>query len=410
MKLGILIISGLLLYHITWAQVSKESFERAVDFLNCKTVELTLPNENLAKYKEQCSCEEASYTHINKFLTSIGKHDKTIALSDEIESLKKSFNTNWKREEVVGFLTETIFSDKTKYQKINEFANKPERKGKVFDEYKEKLKAELPGKLKDIIQEKNSIESNLENTKKTDDIISDIEQRIIDIERNQTSKGWFGGITSQLIVVSIGISVLFSILTFLIIKYRNDSNGEIPNQIKEYVKKKIGEETFNRPQVYYQSNPSDLRDINNRIRDLEYQINNLNNKLSALTQVPEFTTKNTPQETKSIETKLDTFYLSTPNSDGSFNATSSTNSYNRGASIYRFSKTENSKANFQIDEKDDSIKLALQFPDKNIDPVCDAENAFNPKSTRIVTVQPGEAELQGNTWVVSSKAKIRYEN
>ena len=73
-------------------------------------------------------------------------------------------------------------------------------------------------------------------------------------------------------------------------------------------------------------------------------------------------------------------------------------------------KTGNSKANFQIDEKETSIKLALQYPDKNIDPVCDAENAFNPRANRISTIKMGEAELQNGKWIINSKAVIRYED
>lgn len=86
--------------------------------------------------------------------------------------------------------------------------------------------------------------------------------------------------------------------------------------------------------------------------------------------------------------------------------------YIKGATIYRFSKISSNRAKFQIDEKDDSVKLALQFTDKNIDPVCDAVNAYNPKATRITTVEQGEAELQNGKWIVekNKKAKIKYEN
>ena len=73
-------------------------------------------------------------------------------------------------------------------------------------------------------------------------------------------------------------------------------------------------------------------------------------------------------------------------------------------------RTGNANAKFQIDEKETSIKLALQYPDKNIDPVCDAENAFNPRANRISTIKMGEAELQNGKWIIISKAVIRYED
>ena len=52
------------------------------------------------------------------------------------------------------------------------------------------------------------------------------------------------------------------------------------------------------------------------------------------------------------------------------------------------------KAEFQIDERESSVKLALQYPDKNIDPVCEALNAFNPRARTIVTVEGGMGEVE----------------
>ena len=83
--------------------------------------------------------------------------------------------------------------------------------------------------------------------------------------------------------------------------------------------------------------------------------------------------------------------------------------YKEGASIYRFTKVGNNRAKFKIDEREASVKLALTYPDKSIDPVCDAVNAFNPKTKQITTVEDGEAELLNNKWKISIKAKISYE-
>ncbi|WP_373511608.1 hypothetical protein [Persicitalea sp.] len=111
------------------------------------------------------------------------------------------------------------------------------------------------------------------------------------------------------------------------------------------------------------------------------------------------------------EKTVHNFYLSTPNSDGSFNNSSANPAYKEGASIYKFQNTKDNHAKFKIDENDASVKLALAYPDKNIDPVCDALNAFDPKARRIFTVEPGIAELAGdNKWKVITKARIRYES
>jgi hypothetical protein len=103
------------------------------------------------------------------------------------------------------------------------------------------------------------------------------------------------------------------------------------------------------------------------------------------------------------------FFLSTPNSDGSFNNSSSNVTYKEGASIYKFQKTKDNQANFILDKRESSIRLAMRFPDKSIDPVCDSVNKFNPNPKDIITVEPGKAELIGDKWKVITKTKIRYE-
>ncbi len=110
------------------------------------------------------------------------------------------------------------------------------------------------------------------------------------------------------------------------------------------------------------------------------------------------------------EKVIQNFYLSTPNSDGSFNNSSANPSYKEGASIYKFQNTKDNQAKFKIDEHEASVRLALAYPDKNIDPVCDASNAFDPKARKIYTVENGIAELIGDKWKVTTKARIRYES
>ncbi|GHB67208.1 hypothetical protein [Persicitalea jodogahamensis] len=107
---------------------------------------------------------------------------------------------------------------------------------------------------------------------------------------------------------------------------------------------------------------------------------------------------------------IHTFYLSTPNADGSFNNSSANASYKEGASIYKFQNIKGNQAKFKIDEHEASVRLALAYPDKNIDPVCDASNAFDPKARKIYTEENGIAELVGDRWKVITKARIRYES
>lgn len=408
-----LLFTALLLFGFAQAQVSKESYEKAVDLLNCKTVELTLPKENIQQYQQQCNCNATDFAQINKFLTSVGKLDATIALSNEVESLKKSFKENWKKEDVVTFLSENIFTDK-KFQKIAAFADK--RKGKPeFDSYKLNLKTDVANTLVESVTQE-TVTSTITSVQQPN-----VEDRISKLEENQNTKkddnGILGGLADYLILFSI----LLGVIALLLALRKPSSETDYDSLIDKLIRSQRMNSHFQSQQSVFRStsnnnsSSAELRDANNRIRDLETQIEKIKSQLSNTNPVSSYTaqtTQPTYQEVKQPEVITQTFFLSTPNSDGSFNESSASSTFKDGASIYRFIKVGNNKAKFQIEEKDASAKLALQYPDKNIDPVCDAVNAFNPKATRITTVEQGEAELQNGKWIVekNKKAKIKYEN
>jgi hypothetical protein len=408
-----LLCTALLLFGFAQAQVSKESYEKAVDLLNCKTVELTLPKENIQQYQQQCDCNATDFAQINKFLTSVGKLDATIALSNEVESLKKSFKENWKKEDVVTFLSESIFTDK-KFQKIAAFADK--RKGKPeFDSYKLNLKTDVANALVESVTQETVTSTNTSVQQ------PNVEDRISKLEENQNTKkddnGILGGLADYLILFSI----LLGVIALLLALRKPSSETDYDSLIDKLIRCQRMNSHFQSQQSVFRntsnnnSSPAELRDANNRIRDLETQIEKIKSQLSTTNPVSSYTaqtTQPTYQEVKQPEVITQTFFLSTPNSDGSFNESSASSTFKDGATIYRFTKIGDNRAKFQIDEKDASARLALQYPDKNIDPVCDAVNAFNPKATRIITVEQGEAELQNGKWVVdrNKKAKIKYEN
>lgn len=402
-----LLFTALFLIGFANAQVSKESYEKSVDFLNCKTVELSLKDDkNLLEFQKKCPCATTTYTQINQFLTSV-KLDATTALSNEVEGLKSSFKENWKKEDIVSFLSDGIFNDKVKFQKIFAFAEK--RKGKPeFDTYKASLNSELTNFLIENVSQDNIPQISASGQQ------SSLEDRVAILEKNsqdKEGKSWFSGITSQIIVVSFLISLLFLLLTFFLFsRLFKNNDTEISNDIKNYVKREIDEVNFNRNTSNNNFNSSEIKDINGRIRDLELQVKNLYDKLQSNNSSGTISTPQpTYQEVKQPEVKSEIFFLSSPNADGSFDESSASSTYKEGATIYRFTKTGNNKANFQIDDKEASIKLALQYRDRRIDPVCETTNAFN-QAKNISTVQQGEAELQSGKWIVNKKAKIRYEN
>ena len=211
------------------------------------------------------------------------------------------------------------------------------------------------------------------------------------------------------------IDVLFFLINFIFILLcwrRTNPKNEVPDLVKAYVRTKITDAQFKQSAASGNSKV-DLRSLKDEIERLKLEVKQLNSKTPSRNLPLEIV--NPPQEAtqitefKQVEVKSDVFFLSTPNSDGSFNESSASATYKEGASIYRFTRMGSGKAKFQLDERETSVKLAIQYPDKNIHPVCEELNAFDKNTKSIATKQVGEAELNGGKWIVNVKARISYE-
>jgi len=423
MKIKYVLLAALLaLYGFSYAQVSKEYFDKAVDLVNCKAIELSLkksPTDGvLAKFQTKCNCEQgSSFKSISEAIPK--SETKTIELSLEIDIIKKNeFKENLTPDVVVKILTEEIFLNQTKYKKLFEFESKRKDKSDYIA-FKEQLETVIKLLLLEQPQFSTSTSSvaasNASATpgSATQVKIDSLEQRISVLEQHLEGEetGWTDIFTFQIDILTIMISlILMAVLIILI--YNN-----LYDTIKSYVRNKISEVLVNSNKLSTPNN-YEINSLRNDISSLKEQINHLSNKIEnskipleiVSPQQEQFYNQGTrPPE---IKTPIETFFLSTPNLDGSFNESSISSIFKDGASIYKFTKTGNNRAKFQLDERESSVKLALQYPDKNIDPVCDAVNAFNPKAKRILTVESGEAELENDKWIVnkSQKAKIRYES
>jgi hypothetical protein len=408
-----LILSILLIafYSLAKAQVSKSDFEKAINFFNCKAVELSLEDAkvNLQQFKKNCDC--IRYPDYKEIKSSIPKAvTLTIKLSEEIEKLKtKEYKPYITSQDAIKLITEDIFKDDTEYRKIAEFANK-RSDDNSFAVFLSNLKKEINLILsKPSSQEVNGVEENLNQSNYSGSLnnrISKIEQ---ELKRNKPKKKtWFDGITFQIDIFSIFISLLITILIiWLVIRSFNNAESEISTNVKNYVKERISLSISEKENQYLRTNSSELLELSKRVRYLENEIKMMTDKnISLKNSIQSPYDQKEPDEIDKVEI----FYLSTPNADGSFNERSASATYREGASIYRFTRTSMNRARFQLDEREASIKLALQYPDRNIDPVCDAENAFNPKAKTIITNSAGEAELVGDKWFKNKKAKIRYGN
>lgn len=407
----LLLVLAVMLFEPSFGQVTKESYEKAVDILNYQSVYYSLsvlsPTSGVtAKFSTSCNCENTP--SFEKIKSSIpATEPKTTKISSEIENLKSQDISAFDKSAALDYMLTEAFNTS---QSLNDFKTQLEQKGKYSD-YKAKLTQRLEGVLQENIQVNTSSQNESESK------LSSLESRIQIIEQNQNVKeekpGIFGGFSDYLVILAVVLGI-FGL--FLALRKRDNYEEFLPRILESRRLKEMIQSQNNSTSIgmrHSNSTSSEIRDMQGRIRDLESQINRINNDIEKLKQ-PKSTYSSNPsnsnQEVRQPEPKTEILFLSTPNSDGSFNESSASNTYKDGASIYRLMKTGSANAKFQIDEKETSIKFALTYPDKCIIPVCDSVNEYEPKYTKIKTLNQGESDLQDGKWVLKSKALIRYED
>ena len=380
--------------------LSKEEVQRAVDYLNCKSV--LLANQQsatsgvTAEFEKNCNCESnITFDKIKGAIAS--SEDKTLELSKEINSIVNQKDISSKtKDELILLLTEGIFNDSSKYKVIYEFAHKPGRESNI-----EALKSDLKKKF----DEPDFFSNANKPSKESEEITSNA------TKNEQTAEsGWFSGFSSQMIVISLLLSFIISLFFFLIIlsQLKNQKKQlvsemekrKVPqnnNHVKndkgtndEYTKlQKQLEAVFNEKIVQLQS----------ELKYLKNEIDELKNKL----QTPKLEIK----ETKTtLEPKK--FYLSNPLGEGILDNDSKHTTMRAGESIFEAIEIGTNRAEFNVCNNNSSMNRALSNSVRYIKPVCEELNEQG-NAPRIHTVAPGVIELQGNKWIVITKAKIRYE-
>lgn len=216
----------------------------------------------------------------------------------------------------------------------------------------------------------------------------------------------------QLVYFGVILSLVILIIVYLIIIKNNENITQNTKDALSKINYRLNEIENNNNDF---SNVPRNKIIKEEISYIKFQISELKNRI----ENSDFIGKNIPncqpqeagEKKQSFDSDLrEVIYLSTPNSDGSFNVSSASTLFKEGASIYRITKISNRIGKFQIEEKEGAIKLALQYPDKNIDPVCETLNSFYPNAKHIKTDIEGEVELINDKWMKTKKAKIYYES
>lgn len=254
--------------------INKQAYERAIDYLNCRSAELSLTGDST--FAKKCPCQDdISHGELNSFLQSRNAA-ATISLSSEIEDLKVTYKADLKAEEVIEFLTEGIFSNQQKYPRLHLFASK-RTQNPDFIKFKENLKKDFTIKFPGVEPEKPKTAPAPGEVKKKEDApvtLQSLEDRVILLEYNtNSSKKWFDGFTFQIDVFAMLFAIAISILILYILTKGRAVDESIPFKIKNYVREKITESQFE-----YESASA----IHAEIRKLEEEVIRLRTEIKRL--------------------------------------------------------------------------------------------------------------------------------
>ncbi len=232
-------------------------------------------------------------------------------------------------------------------------------------------------------------------------------------EPEETGPGLMSAFDAGMSPILLGaIGVLLLLLLYLFVLYK-----KLDNRIDKH-SKRIEDMTS---RIFLKKDPissDEVQRLRTEIKALQEKVASFKTEpapMPAPTSTPELATVG-EKESRSflIPDEEEEYYLSTPNSDGTFNASSMSQLFRPSASVYKFKVTEsNGKewAEFTVANDYDAVQDALSSPSSYLDPVCESVNTYFPEAKRIVNVQPGRAMKRGDKWVVKPehKASIRYE-
>lgn len=393
-------------------KISDEVFNKSIDKLNCLVIE-----NSIKESQKQWSCNCSLSPNFDVIVSSIpAELSNTIALSKEINKIKEE-NVPSSKEDLIKFLTDKVFLNNVKYSKLFAFAKSRER-ADPSNEWKKTLKTNLSNI--DLQESNGQIPPAIEGDKQP--AVKEVPFTENNGGEKQTEKNkWTDIFTFKIDVISfLMITVLFFIVfrLFKLVSTQETSGTSklVSDSVKNYVNEKIGKASIpSQGNLGIGKSTNEISRLKDDINLLRKDIDTLFKKWSegnVRSAVNTLGESNAGAQGPSGQSKTiyGEIFLSKPNNDGSFNDSSASNVYREGASIYRFVKTSSNEANFQIDDRESSIQMALQFPDKNILPVCESENEFEPKYSKVKIIEAGQVVLEGGKWYVKIKAKIRYES
>ena len=227
---------------------------------------------------------------------------------------------------------------------------------------------------------------------------------VLPVTAEERSTGGINLLNYAINPISLGAAALL----LLLLLYLFGLYKRLDNRVDKH-SKRIEDLTT---RLFLKKDPISADDIN----ELKEQVASLQEQIKQIEAppVPPPAPANKPPKRRSLIAEQGEYYLSTPNSDGTFNESSMSNQFRPSASVYKFLITKangSQHAEFTVANDYDAVKDALSSPGSYLDPVCESINPYFPGAKRIVNIRPGQAVKQGDKWIVKPehKARIRYE-
>lgn len=197
--------------------------------------------------------------------------------------------------------------------------------------------------------------------------------------------------------------IILSLVIWIIIQIRMHSS-DIENKIAENQMKSINE--ISKLKDNYNKESLEKRALEEKIKRLEINKN-----------IPENNPQNKKpfeqpiviQNPKTVEEKITKLFSDPPSNEREFDSKYVIEKLEQGSSMYEFlSISGSNKYKFRLIRDENNFKKALSTPDYCINYVCERHGDYG-QTKKIICVQDGEVELQGDKWIVTEKAIIRYE-
>ena len=412
---NLLLLTSLLLANAVQATVIREDFARLVDYAGWRLVDaymqdyvrlrpdMTAEKEGYRLFKETYNTSNYSISNppptdaVRLFLLSHDWRGTAINLYNPFVQTKETYQNEWTGEQATQILQERIAAvspealgaqsdaDYTALQ-----AMKKQLADEVATSFLEPTEATTSG------SDTTSVES-VSNGEPADNQIFTLP--VASSEGQGETIGMFSYAINPISLGAVAVLLLLSLYLLGLVKRLDTRVDNHSKRIEDLTSR-----------LFLKKDPisaEEAKQLKSRIAKLEEQVQKLT------TTLPQSPPSKRPSPNPPLP-KQEEYYLSTPNQDGTFNASSMSEQFRPSASIYKFVVTQkngNHWAEFTVSDDSEAVKDALSSPNSYLDPVCESTNAFFPGAKRIVNVRPGQALRQGDKWVVKpdQKARIRYE-